>query len=1213
MAGVYDLIEAASGKPLHDTRSKRRQKTQYLPPEQKSSMLASLAREAGGAVEGLGKALDTPGAIFRGVLAGKPTSGFSWDNDTRVSGRELLEQYGVIGKDANPYAATAAGFAAEVALDPLAMFFGPAKALGMGGKAVRAAGLLDKAGDAAMARIGLDAAAKSRTGQQATKFLRNVLPGKKALNPDNYKYRPLVGPRVAQTTATVRDVVERTGADAAEQASRIAAIENFLKPRGSSYAEVADDTLGGAFGVGYFTPMATFNPDSAIVRGALDRMDALGQAARWSAPARLFSQTFDQRVAGRFDAADQLYAMRNFDAVAAEKAAMRRLAATHVEKARSIPVTGPARQLLGADSLLSKEANDYLTRVFEGVQTNADEQLTNLLGRQKIEDLASSWRSISKMQVDEANALGINLKALNDHRYNVFYSPRTAAEANFGDYGKGMSRAAYSARTLENESRQQYLQTPGGTVDLREITLLPTVQKFIEDTHNGIKRDNIAEIGRVIKEYLDKKHGASAKGTPGFRSTPFDTYITRMDYQQLPANPMNPVKQQLPVLTKQLQPDEVITQQGAEKIASFMQRMAKDTPPGTPMFSRHPLASQAKNMVSQAVSRANARFVIDSIAEAAMKGRPQRMRYSQPFKRLDVAVDDIGRKIGATYAGGPNAGKTMPAFRQQIAESIAKQLGIPVDEVNLAKYSLPESVYNRLTAINDFYNSPRLQQQAVEFLNQYSQLFKGFVLAFPSRHVRDMYSNAFSVWLEVGDPATTNWGFSTAKKILAGRFDDAIDSLKEIPGYANIAINPDALRKKFVEDVAGSGVLETLASTDLLTANRAADLNQLVPGSTPVGKYDFVKEFVPGAGTFEKASDLLQFRGVRLPGQARKALETKNPLLTASQKFSDYTDSVARLGGFLAMMKKGATPSYAAERITEILVDYSSLTPIERNLFRSIFPWWAYNSRIGAAVAKQLIGQPGGMYAQTIRGMRVLQESDEDTYVPEALRQQFAVRVPDELKSYLGIPEGGNTTTFLKDIDIPGMDVISLLDPQPTLSGSITGTAQNLGNQANPLLRSAAETVTGVDMFSRRPLDQATTPLDRLYRSTFGTTQNLPPFLRTLINLTPGPRIAGIAGGLADDRIPMQQRVMKQAFNTLTGVKLQDADPEWMLQDARRKAGENLTGFLTDYTQSFIPEERLPEVPAELMPYYNLYRSLGRDLRDARQRDKQSPAISISR
>lgn len=1191
MAGIYDIMEAAAGRPASTPKaSSGRERTQYLPPEQKRSMLTSLAREAGGAIEGAGKILDYPGAILRGILAGKPTSGFSWDSETRVSGRELLEQYGIISDRSNPYAATIAGFGAEVALDPLAMFFGPAKALGMGGKAVRAAGLLDKAGDAAMARIGIDAAKKTATGKGSVNFLKRALPNKRALNTDNYKYRPLVGPRVAQTTATVRDVVERTGADAAEQASRIAALENYLKPRGSSYAEVADDTLGGAFGLGYFTPMATFNPQSKMVRNTLDAMDAVGQAARWSAPARLFSQTFDQRVAGRLDAADQLYAMRHFDNVAAEKAAMRRLAASHIEKARSIPVTGPARQILGSDSLLSKEANDYLTRVFEGVQTNADEQLTKLLGRDAINDLAESWRSISKMQVGEAKSLGINIKAFSDPRYKVFYSPRTAAEADFGQYGKGLSRAAYSAKTLESESRQRYLQTPGGTVDLREITLLPEVQKFIEDSKNNVQRASIQEVGTAIKRFLDAKHGASAKGTPGFRVTPFNTYIT--DDQG------------------KLLPNEVITQNGGERIARFMQRMAKDTPPGTPMFSRHPLASQAKNIVSQGVARANVKFVIDSVAEAAIKGKPNRQRLAQPFTRLDDAVQKISQRIGTMTPSGKNAGLANASFLRQIRESIGSRLGVAADQVDLSKFSLPESVFNRLTAINDFYSSPRLQQQALEFLNQYSQLFKGFVLAFPSRHVRDMYSNAFSVWLEVGDAYTTNWGFSVAKKVLAGRFDDAAESLKEIPGYANL--DSSTLRQRFISDVAGSGILETLASTDLLTANRAADLNQLLPGSTPVGKYDFLKEFIPGQGSFEKASDLLQFRGVRLPGQARKAAETKNPLLTASQKFSDYTDSVARLGGFVAMLKKGATPSYAAERITEILVDYSSLTPVERSLFRSVFPWWAYNSRIGAAVAKQLISQPGGAYAQTIRGMRVLQESDEDTYVPEALRQQFAVRVPDELKSMLGVPEGGRTTTFLKDVDFPGLDVISLFDPQATIYGTVQGTAQNLGNQANPLLRSAAEYATGTDFFSRRPLDQATTPLDRLYRAAFNTNTNLNPTVRTLINLIPGPRIAGIAGGLADDRIPMQQRIIKQGINTLTGVKLQDADPEWMLQDARRKASENLSGFMTDYTESYIPEERLPEVPAELMPYYQLYRSLGRDLRESRGKGKKPTLTPVS-
>ena len=1200
MAGIYDLMQSAT-PAIPQPRRLKRQPREYLPEDQKQDMLRSMAQTAGGAIGTLGTVLDTPAAILRGALVGKPLSGFSTSDENRVGGRELLDYYGVIDKNTNPYAAGLASFATEVALDPLAMVSGPLNALTKGGKAVKAAGLMGRASEAAVARMGKKAAMDTFTGRGTRRFLRNVLPRKKALNPENYKYRPMVGPRLAQNTATVRDVVERTGGSAEEIAKRVAAIDNYLKPRGSSYAQAADDKLGGAFGLGYFSPVITFGTTNKQVLNTLDYLDSLGQAARWSAPARALSRVFNRKVAGTYSAGDQLAAMKQFDQVKAERSMARQQAARHIDLARSIPVSKNARDILGADSLLSKEANNYLTRVFENVQTNADEQLTNLLGRDKINQLAESWRSLSTLQVDKAKSLGIDVRAFHDPRYNVFYSPRNALEADFGEYGKGMSRAAASVKTIEGEARQKYLQTPGGTVDLREISLLPIVQRFIAEKDEAIKEKNIEAVGRAIKEFLDKKHGASAKGTPGFRSQPFNTYISRLEEQVLPAKPMNPVAQQLPVLASVFKPDEVIQQSTAERIARFMGRMSKDLPPGTPMFSQHPLAAQTKNLISQATARANAKFVIDSIAEAALRGRANAQRGRGMYQTLDTAIERIGKKIGATYSGAAaeKKGSVTSEFFQQIKEKIAAEYGVSPDKVDLSKFSLPEDVMNRLVRIQDFYSSPRAQQAALEFFNQYTQLYKGFLLAFPSRHVRDMYSNAFSVWLEVGDPVTTNWGFYAAQKVMAGKYDEAASMLSKIPGYPT---DTNAVRKKLFDDVSGSGILDTLASSDVMTSNQSGTLNQLAPGSTPVGKYDFMKEFFPSKDTYTSGADLFQFKGIRLPGQAAKAAETRNPLLNASQKFSDYTDSVARLGGFLAMMKKGASPQYAAERITEVLVDYSSLTPIERNLFRSIFPWYAYNSRIGAAVAKQIMRNPGGAYAQTVRGMNTLQETDQDTYIPEALRQQFAIRVPDQVKEYLGIEPTPGVTTFLKDIDLPAMDVISLFDPQPTAYGTVSGTMQNLGNQMTPALRTIAEFGTDTDFFSRRPLREATRPLDRIYKRVFKTTKNLDPVTRALIEMIPGPRIAGPIGGMLDDRIPdVRQRGLKQAVNALTGVKLTDVDAEWQLQDARRNAVQKLGGLTTNYTQLYIPKERMPEVPPELMPFYNLYRELGRDLREARK------------
>jgi hypothetical protein len=152
-------------------------------------------------------------------------------------------------------------------------------------------------------------------------------------------------------------------------------------------------------------------------------------------------------------------------------------------------------------------------------------------------------------------------------------------------------------------------------------------------------------------------------------------------------------------------------------------------------------------------------------------------------------------------------------------------------------------------------------------------------------------------------------------------------------------------------------------------------------------------------------------------------------------------------------------------------------------------------------------------------------------------------------------------------------------------------------------VRAGFELATGQDSFSRRPLDQAITPLDRIYKRVFNSATGMNPLVRMAINTVPGPqqRLISLAGGLADDRIPMQQRITKQLFNALSGIKIQDVDEAWQLQDARRQLAGRLSGYMQDYTESYVPKDVLPQLPRELLPDYMLFRSLGKQLRETRK------------
>jgi hypothetical protein len=1196
----------------------------YLDPQTKEDMLSYLARQTGGAISGLGKALDTPGAIFRGVLAGDPTSGFSWDDERRVSGEELLKKYGLLTDKSNPYFSTAAGLAAEIALDPFAIAKLPLSALTTAGKAAKAAGILDNASAAVMARTGFDdaveAARHTRTGRAAYKWLGDILPaGKKALphpqgvTPENVAYRPLIGPRVARTKATLEETVKASP----EPAKALQQVKDYLTKRGIDYDEVKGQNLGGAFGLGYFNFVdpVVFNPKGA--EPFLDALDAAGQAARWSAPARALSRVADKRVDGTYAPADQLFALKRNDAVAKEVAGAEARAGEHLLLAKNTELPPAAKQILGADNLAEDGGRKFIRRFFEGTQTTSDMRLRDLIGRDKVDALVDSWKSIRTDIADDAKALGMRSYKSKD-LYGVEWSPRKALEAFFGEYGRGQGRRILNTKTLENEARKRNLLTPGGTIDLEEVSLLPEVQKFIEEGPGGSLTEE--QVGAAIKSFLDAKHGPGAADP---RAVPFKTFVPLLDSSgnavmepvldkagnavltkaktaagKVILDPATGKPQMVPKMRTVKSTTEVVTPAQGKAIARFMMRKSRDVPGNVGMFSENPLKAQARTMVNQAGARGNARHIYASVAEAAV---PKSAVAGTRLKRLDLAIEDIAQKTGLQTKQN---GMASPAVKRLFQEQIAKANGIAdAKTVDLSQYSLPEDVYDRIVRTADFYSSPRAQQDVTTLFDKMTTLFKGFALAWPATKVRDFYSNVFLVWTQAGNGIDVAQGLWSANKVLAGKLDDALEGLREIPRY-NV---PDAaeMQRRIVEDVSRTGILRSLASNDLLTSNRSALMNQFVPGAAPIRFGDAARELIPDGSRspLQMLADQFQIRDVQLPFQKNAAFETRNAMLNASQKASDWTDSVARLGGMFALMRQGVAADEAARRITSALVDYGSMTLLERQTARRIFPWWAFQSRIGKFVAEQVATNPGGGYAQTIRAFNVLQQSDEDTYIPEALRQQFAFRVPDALKPYLGIPENANTTTFFKDFDVPGFDVLSLLGPAPTIYGTVRSTASNIAQQAHPLFRTASELSTGIDSFSRRPLEQAVTPIDRLYRAAFGSKTSLNPLVRQAINLVPGPqqRILPVLGGLADDRIPRPQRIAKQAFNALMGVKIQDVDPAWQLQDARRLLSDQLGGFMQDYTESYVPEEVLPQLPPELMPSYMLFKTLGRDLRESRK------------
>ena len=1257
---------------LYSTGGGGQTKKARLPTGLRTDLMSQLAARSGQTLENIGLVLDTPGALARGVLAGDPLSGFNFNYDDRVSGKELLESYGLSpGNEVlGGWGDDLAGFAAEVATDPTWLL---QAGLGVSTRAARAAAnadILQYAPKAAMAQYGsvddaLDAAMNTMTGSRAIKALGKA---RVPLSADTLDVRPIIGDRVARYKTTLGEALQQAPANRRPEALR--QIRDYL---GSDTAvnEAMNERLGNMFGFGFGKSRVGFTPFSEkTTEKALDFADFLGQKAAWSPAGRAFGALFQKGTEGRYDLAGQIDALKASKKVAAGTELGNFFATAHGQLLNRVKLNEDAKRILGADSMFSRQGNDALLRLTNNKPTPED--LALVAEVPELNSVVQNYRDFSDYAIARAKRLGISLPELQD-RFGSLHNPMRYGEADFGAYGSsGRSGLDFSARFENQNQRNIALSTPGGYFDIREISKLPKTREHAMQKINSPHTDE--DVGMEIYDFILNKHGnpmvtleqATAAGralqaaqawreTAGagpllqaardeadgimararaatyassteadeamalaqreadevmFRADQQANTLGRGEAQAIPSDPFG----YQPGIAEGVNLDQTT------EIGRVMRKMKEDLPADVSAFSEHPINAQMRFMVNVAVRDATTRHIFDSIAEHVDIGRYTQAR-GETMRSLEEVIGKHSNSLGfrpatpsPTAVGGlaPDSAVTL-----QVQARLARRLNIPLHvtdaggntfvnpELALSRFRIPEEVADRLVRISDFYNVPEAQEEIGNMFSLFTNLWKGFTLAWPSRFSRDAYSNLASIWLETGDAAVSISGMNAARHILAGNPQKAMGFLARIPRYSQFVqdgkvIDPDGLMRMLELDTGSNGVLSGLATTDLLTSNVEGQINQFIPGATPMSIGAGIKELIPD-GSRSVSQALGDFGAIK---GFSNSYETRNPWLNAGQKIGETVDSMGRLGGFLALLRKGVGPQAASKRMKSALVDYSSLTTFERHWMKNIFLWWSYQSRIGKYALESLATNPGGRYGQMIRAVNDLQRPDEGDYIPTALRQQVAVRLPDAFQL------DPNATTYLKNIDLPGLDVLNIVAPAPLgqmFPINIQGTLQELLNQSNPLLKTAGELAFNTDLYSKRPLQEARTAADKIYSAAMrDQTARLDPVAKAILNNVPGINrpMSMLATALDPTVEDPLMRALKVAVNETTGLRLQTVDPEYELLDARNKIGEFLRRYQNTFMQRYIPKERLPELPPEAILFNALDSELQTDLTDFYQRKR---------
>lgn len=628
-------------------------------------------------------------------------------------------------------------------------------------------------------------------------------------------------------------------------------------------------------------------------------------------------------------------------------------------------------------------------------------------------------------------------------------------------------------------------------------------------------------------------------------------------------------------------------------LAQLLNKLPDDIIKDVPLFGQHPVASIAQYVEGRAGAKATVEAMYDSLAGIAA-ARPANLVEGGGHISLAEALNRIGSRTTQTDIGEQGA-------KVQMRTRLAQRLGINPDKVNLAEISVPEDHVNRLIRVRESYTSPEAARQITGVFDAYTRLWKNSILAWVSRINRDLYSGAYSNWLE---GAFDIESAAAAKAMLSkSAFDpDVLAVLKKMPKYAGVA--DDDIAARFYADMAAGGIIDGSYMADRRMAVSGGQIQNMLVGVNPETFSGALSQL--GKGWGEHARAFLDARGVTAK---LNSISDTSPILKAGAAAGNISDKINRLTGYISLLKQGVSPEEAARRMKRAHVDYSSLTPMERYIRDKIFPFYAYTSRIFGEVLRQMAERPGGRYGQ---GLRVYERAQEgnDEYVPEYMRRQFAAAIDpnDPVFGWLGIPQSEGTR-FFTGIDLPGYA------PLQMFSGDGSSIANNMFMQMNPALRTGAEILKGEDFFTQSPINAVSRsygPIGKGLRAATGDPNAGSGYgvavADKLLDLVPfASRPARMAAQIydTDSGVDLPSKALAAGINFSGAGRLRDVSTDAARQDAIKKLQQMARPYTRDITIPTIPKGMEAMVPQTAQDSLALSRQMQREVRDIRRRRKE--------
>ena len=1201
----------------------------------------------------------------RQLLTGNPNA----------SGIDVNRQAGLT--TGNSYIDTPLGIATEIALDPTTYATGGGSGYAtVAGRAGRAAGLIDdvprifsraainagKADDLVRGtktwgeKIFRQPLWGGSVGKRAKKTYDNLYaPGSdlgfdiNKLTDEDLAIRPLIGRREAMRNVlpgtnrrmTLRDVIDGS----ANPSKSMDDVTDFLGQ--PNVQKTLDNPLFKDFNFRIPNPLPV-GPDSLIdistdvgpLGDALSYgLDNIGDIARFSPVGRGIGKLADKSVLNQFSAEDQLLAKR----------------LTNREALKSADATTKMSKLLrSVDSdlvALLKDADNgrYYRAAVEGNEKYLETLFKNsnkfrvLKNHRQFDKLVSEGKKFFKGYLDESAEAGIRSAKLKDPFGNDYFS-RSLDRSLFPDLSKAGIKTKETAVQLgDMQARSPEFNIPGGTGLINQVS-------------RDLAADgSLRESGKLTDHIMQRVK--SAQGVLGPAPVAPTQVQKVVNGKKLFDQSGNAVME---TVMKSPEYDKGKAKELANKLLNMDEGALKE---GVTVFGENPL--QAMEQYGRGRSRmiGRAEEIQNIIAQTAEEGGSGT---SIVNKLNQLGMESTFRSpLKQPYRGAKM--NVVNAINSLQGKGVIDNIG------DLGDWTTNTSVQKRLSNIATFYEDNQAKSDFFKFVGALTKNFKIWVLATPRRTNRDWYSGAFSNYITHPVARDQIAGYAVAKRaIIEQDWDGARNLLDKIPRYARIKAAGGDIVKAAQDDLAlvdimdSTGKLRDIDPTGKLLDNEPEVFSRYFGGDGKAQTtgafrtYDRTLGKVFGTAnpnvTYPKNSgygqelgrnlkdygeNLTPFEGgfgAMLGGNfkpARQFTQVKNPLLRASARNADNTDTINRMGGFYAMLQGGYSPEAAAAAIKEAQIDYSSLTRFERQYLATLFPFWSYQSRVVKWGARTMARSPAFKNIALRGPMRIGESQEKEGDVaPARIQERYGIPMPEGLQHMLapliGTPVDG-VDVYLSDIDIPFVDSLNTIKPvidieDTTMWGSnpLVGskTASETfktigGSMLNPLAKFGIEQVSGQDLFTKTPLDATrrtgATLAGRMGAgsSTQETVGVLEPMFTSVLPALNHP--LSMARKISS---PKGDSLLGNTTEALTnislGIKVERIDDEERVRDMRAKISDFLAQSPDARRMSipYIPKDKRENASQPLLEMFELDKQLQQRQKILRERRMQNPLLT---